>query len=205
MFNMTGGFKLLVISQPDMLAAPRFTFWLVPLLALLIWGGCGSAGLQRHNARVFDTTVFIVRHAEKDPTPGLANPLLTAAGQQRAVGLRDLLGQNIMLSAIFSTNTARTQATAQPLADQLKLPIQPYDARQLAVLAARIRREYRGRTVLVVGHSNTILETVEALGAARPVPVIGDNDYDYLLEVTIPRDSTWATTAVAHHYGSGNR
>ena len=83
--------------------------------------------------------------------------------------------------------------------------MQPYDPRQLPALASRLRRQYRGQAVLVVGHSNTILETVEAFGAPRPVPAIGDADYHYLLEVTLPRDSTQAATAVARRYGTGAR
>jgi phosphohistidine phosphatase SixA len=143
----------------------------------------------------------VVRHAEKDLTPNLPDPLLTPAGQQRAVALRDSLLRRKPLAAIFSTATSRTRATAELLAQALKLPIQDYDPKQLPALASRIRRNYAGQTVLVVGHSNTILETAEAFNAARPVPTIGDNEYDYLLEVKIPRDSTQAATAVARRYG----
>jgi broad specificity phosphatase PhoE len=178
--------------------------WLLPVLALLLFGNCSRQAWQAHYARSFETTVYIVRHAEKELTPGLADPPLTPAGQQRALALRDSLRHNVMLAAIFSTNTTRTRTTAQPLAQKLKLPIQPYDASQLAALASRIRREYKGREVLIVGHSNTILETAEALGAKRPVPAIGDNEYNYLLEVNIPRDSTQAATAVARRYGRSN-
>ena len=179
--------------------------WPLALLLLVLGGSCGRQFWQDHFAKGGLTRVYIVRHAEKDPTPGLADPPLTPAGQLRALELRDSLRHSTMLAAIFSTNTTRTRTTAQPLADRLKLPVQPYDARQLAALAARVRREYRGRTVLIVGHSNTILETVEAFGAARPLPRIGDRDYDYLLKVTIPRDSTQAATAVARRYGGGGR
>ncbi|WP_185817104.1 histidine phosphatase family protein [Hymenobacter metallilatus] len=178
---------------------------LLALLALLIGSNCSNKALQAHYARGLDTHVFIVRHAEKELTPGLADPPLTAAGQQRALALRDTLWRNAMLSGIFSTATNRTRSTAQPLADKRKLVVETYDARKLPELVARIRREYRGRTVLVVGHSNTILETVEAFGAPRPVPTIGDAEYDYLLEVRLPRDSTQAATATARRYGAASR
>ncbi|WP_375419398.1 histidine phosphatase family protein [uncultured Hymenobacter sp.] len=188
-----------------MMRFPHSFRWLLPALAvlLLLGGSCGPA-LQRHFAQGPNTHVYIVRHAEKDPAPGLADPSLTPAGRARALALQKELEQ-YWLSSIFSTNTIRTQATAQPLAEKLKLPVQPYDARQLAALASRIRSEYSGRAVLIVGHSNTILETVEAFDAARPVPAIGDEDYDYLLEVTLPRDSTRAATAVARRYGLPRR
>ncbi|TGE04248.1 histidine phosphatase family protein [Hymenobacter fodinae] len=174
--------------------------WLLPLLTLL--SSCGGSAHVSTSAA--PTTVYIVRHAEKDPTPGLADPALTEVGQQRAQALREeLVKAPRPVSTVFSTNTLRTRTTAMPLATQLQIPVEVYDARQLPKLASRIRREYAGKTVLVVGHSNTILETAEALGAPRPVPSVGDNDYNYLLEVSMPRDSTKASTAVARRYGAG--
>ncbi|MCA8830043.1 histidine phosphatase family protein [Hymenobacter pini] len=177
---------------------------LLAFLLLLLGSGCGRQALQNHLAKGFDTHVYIVRHAEKELTPGLPDPPLTAAGQQRALALRDTLRRNGMLSGIFSTATTRTRSTAQPLADALRLPVQAYDAKQLAALARRVRQEYRGKNVLIVGHSNTILETVEAFGAARPVPTVNDNEYNYLLEVTMPRDSTQPARATARRYGPAN-
>ncbi|SHJ48543.1 Histidine phosphatase superfamily (branch 1) [Hymenobacter daecheongensis DSM 21074] len=144
------------------------------------------------------TTVYIVRHAEKDLTPGLTDPPLTAAGEQRALALRQQL-QRRRVAAIFTTDTRRTRATAAPLAEALNLTPQVYDAKNLPALATRIRQEYAGRAVLVVGHSNTLLETAEALGATRPVPTVADAEYDYLLEVKLP--ATGAATATARRYG----
>lgn len=171
---------------------------LLALLVLLLGSCATSPPATRPGA---DTIVYIVRHAEKDPTPGLADPPLTPAGQQRTLALRDTLRER-KVEAVFSTSTARTRATAAPLASLKQQQVITYDAKQLPALAARIRREYRGRTVLVVGHSNTILETAEALGAARPVPAVGDNEFDYLLQVRVPQDSTRTATAVARRYGS---
>ncbi|WP_303311402.1 histidine phosphatase family protein [Hymenobacter sp. BT730] len=146
------------------------------------------------------TTVYIVRHAEKDLTPGLADPALTTQGEQRALALRDtLLNRNI--AAIFTTNTNRTRSTAAPLAAARNLTPEVYDAKQLPKLAARIRKDFAGRAVLVVGHSNTLLETVAALGAEKPMPAIGDEEYNYLLEVTIPQDTTKRPAAIARRYG----
>ncbi|NVO31790.1 phosphoglycerate mutase family protein [Hymenobacter lapidiphilus] len=147
------------------------------------------------------TRVYIVRHAEKDLTPGLTDPPLTAEGQTRAQALAAAIPRQTRLSAVFSTNTARTRTTAQPLAAARALPVLLYEARDLPALAARLRRDYPNQNVLVVGHSNTILETVDALGAPRPVPLIPDEAYDYLLEVRLPADAALPATAVAHHYG----
>ncbi|WP_375435505.1 histidine phosphatase family protein [uncultured Hymenobacter sp.] len=170
-----------------------------PLLALTT-----QCATRRSGAANQPTTIYIVRHAEKDLTPNLPDPSLTPEGQQRALALRDTLLRRKPWAAVFSTATSRTRTTAEPLAQVLKLPIQDYDPKQLPALARRIRQSYPGETVLVVGHSNTILETAEAFGAPRPVPTIGDNEYDYLLEVKLPRDSTQAATAVARRYGGSS-
>ncbi|GAB3292568.1 histidine phosphatase family protein [Hymenobacter tenuis] len=176
--------------------------WLLPVLLLLVGGAC-AAWQQKAKPKAY-TTVYIVRHGEKDLTPGLADPLLTAAGQQRAVALQQVLRKR-PVSAVFSTETSRTRGTVESLATARKLTILPYNARQLPELAARIRQEYSGQTVVVVGHSNTILETAEALGATRPVPTVKDNEYDYLLEVKIPRDATKLPTATARRFGAASR
>jgi broad specificity phosphatase PhoE len=175
--------------------------WL--LMPVILLSSCGGSAHLSTSAS--PTTVYIVRHAEKDPTPGLADPALTEIGQQRAQALREVLTKEPRpVATVFSTNTIRTRTTAVPLATQLQIPVEVYDARQLPKLASRIRREYAGKAVLVVGHSNTILETAEALGAPRPVPTVGDNEYNYLLEVTVPRDSTKASKIAARRYGAGN-
>jgi probable phosphoglycerate mutase len=166
------------------------------LLALLLSLLTGCTGSKPAESAV--TTVYIVRHAEKDLTPGLTDPPLTPAGEQRAQALRAALLKR-KVAAIFTTDTRRTRATAAPLAAALHLTPQTYDAKNQAALVSRIRTEYAGKTVLVVGHSNTILETAEALGAARPVPAVADAEYSYLLEVQLPAAGT--ATATAAHYG----
>ena len=164
--------------------------------------GCTVAGpSQLEPVVIRPTTVLIVRHAEKASATA-PDPPLSAAGEQRALALRDTLAR-FPVAAIYSTNTLRTRATAQPTAQARELTPMLYDAGKLPALAARIRRQYRiGQTVLIVGHSNTILETAEAFGVARPVPTVGDQEYSYLLRVTLPVDSTQAATVVARRYGA---
>src|SRR5687767_7346778 len=60
------------------------------------------------------TVVYVVRHAEK-ATNSPTDPDLSAAGQLRAVALKDTLSK-VILSAIYTTNYKRTQQTATPTA-----------------------------------------------------------------------------------------
>ncbi|GAA4387098.1 phosphoglycerate mutase family protein [Hymenobacter koreensis] len=143
-----------------------------------------------------------MRHAEKDTSVDPKDPPLTAAGTQRALALRDSLLRTPVV-AVYSTDTKRTRMTGQPLAEAKKLTVASYDPKPtgLAELAKLIRAQPRGKAVVVVGHSNTVLETVEALGAPRPVPAVGDEEYSYLFEVTIPANDAPAT-ARARRYGA---
>jgi broad specificity phosphatase PhoE len=171
------------------------------LVLVALTGGCTTPGSPRPEDEGV-TTIFIVRHAEKDPTPGLADPALTVAGQQRAEALRDTL-QRYPLAALYTTDTVRTRATLAPLATARGLEPRVYDAREPDELVERLRARHRGQAVLVVGHSNTVLPLIDALGAARPVPELTEADYDYLFEVTLRPDGM--ATARAHHYGARSR
>jgi broad specificity phosphatase PhoE len=144
-----------------------------------------AVGAQRENQSM---TVILVRHAEKAATPA-ADPPLTAAGEERA---RDLLSaiRDARVSAVITTQFARTKATAQPTVAALSLPTEVVSAGSAAThpqdVAAAVRKHV-GHTVLVVGHSNTVPAIIEALGAKRPPPIC-DAEYDNLYIVTIASD-----------------
>jgi phosphohistidine phosphatase SixA len=145
------------------------------------------------------TTIYVVRHAEKETSPTLTDPPLTSEGEQRALALRDTLGSR-NVEAVFVTNTERSRATAAPLATALQLTPQVYD--KTGDLAKRIVGELKGKTVLVVGHSNTVLPLVTELGATPEITRVEDGEYDYLFEVKIP--PTGAATVITHRYGVGH-
>lgn len=130
------------------------------------------------------TTIYLVRHAEKDLTPGLADPPLTPAGEARAQQLGRLLARRHP-AALFTTDTHRTRATLAPLAQATGRPLEVYDAKDQAALAARLRRDFGGKTVVVVGHSNTLLPLLAALGVAPLPSEIRDEEYNYLFKVKL--------------------
>ena len=135
-------------------------------------------------ARPPATTIYLVRHGEKDLTPGLADPPLTPAGEARAQLLAKRLARRHPV-ALFTTDTRRTRATLSPLAEATGLTPQVYSTKEQAVLAARLGKEFPGKTVVVVGHSNTLLPLLTAMGVG-PLPAeIRDEQYDLLFKVTI--------------------
>lgn len=158
-----------------------------------------AASIMASAARPPATTVYLVRHAEKDLTPGLADPPLTAAGEARAQLLAQRLARRHP-AALFTTDTRRTRATLAPLAQATGLEPLTYRAQEPAAFAARLAQEYAGKTVVVVGHSNTLLPLLAALGVAPLPSEIRDEEYDYLFKVTLRAGQP--TRLVMSRYGA---
>jgi len=150
------------------------------------------------------TTVYVVRHAEKDlSNPSEKNPALNAEGLKRAEDLLKALSKE-EITVIYSTNYNRTRQTAKPLAEKKGVTIQDYAPADFSGLAARIKSECAGKSVLVVGHSNTVLKIVEALGGQAPVQELNEEkDYDYLFKVVLDPQGKAETHTT--HYGKKAR
>lgn len=144
------------------------------------------------------TVVYLVRHAEKE-TVDLKdqNPSLSAKGFARAEALGNLLKEQ-PIGALYATKYIRTQHTLKPLSDSLSLEILQYEANDFVGLKERVLRNHQGQTVVVAGHSNTLLPILEAFGAKRPVPDISEQEYDYLFKVTLAPDGK--ATVETDHY-----
>ncbi len=143
-----------------------------------------ATGKTKVKVKPVVTTIYIVRHAEKDTASHTTDPALSAIGQVRAQALSQLLARR-RPAALFTTDTKRTRATLAPLAEALKLEPQGYDPHRGRDLADRITKEYVGKSVVVVGHSNTVLSLIDDFGATPPVEEIGENEYDYLFTVRV--------------------
>ena len=136
------------------------------------------------------TTVIFVRHAEKAAQPA-DNPGLNEAGKRRAAELaRQLVDADVVpglgVDAVFSTPYRRTEETAKPVADALGLTINSYDAADTEIFIEELVREYKGKIILVVGHSNTVPMMIGNMGASKNVPPIAEGEYDNIYLVSIP-------------------
>lgn len=134
---------------------------------------------------------YIVRHAEKEQatgdsvmfTPG--DPPLSEAGRVRAIALKDEL-KNKEISYIFSTNTIRTLATAQPL-NELKgdTKIELYNSKDSLDYFIQKLKAIKKGNCLIVGHSNTVDDIVNKLCGEIKIPKdLPDSEYDNLYIVT---------------------
>ena len=134
------------------------------------------------------TTMIFVRHAERALEPA-DDPGLNEAGKRRVAELtRQLVDADVVagIDAIYSTPFRRTLETAQPLATALGLEVNQYDPADNEAVLAEILKTYKGKIILVVGHSNTVPTLIADLGASKKVPPIGHSEYDNIYIVSIP-------------------
>ncbi|MES2319127.1 MAG: histidine phosphatase family protein [Pseudomonadota bacterium] len=133
------------------------------------------------------TIIYVSRHGEKSLEG--KDPDLSAQGQARARTLAVIL-RKVGIKNIFSSNTKRTQQTAQPLAAQAGVEVQLYDPSKPALVIDKIKA-LTGPTLLV-GHSNTVPDLVKMLGGAAGTP-IADDEFDRLYQVIIAPDGSVTT------------
>lgn len=147
----------------------------IAALSFLALGACASSSAPP------DTTIYLVRHAEKEAGP---DPDLTIVGRARA----DILAQELAgagLTSVWSTDTKRTVETAKPAAYQAGLPVQIYDPARLDAFAKQLKA--LPGNILIIGHSNTTPQLVEALGGKPGAPIVEATEYDRLYVVTVTR------------------
>jgi broad specificity phosphatase PhoE len=160
--------------------------WLLALAFSLGFAGNASAGIGPP-----DTIVVVVRHAEKS-TDDPRDPSLSDAGKARAEALAKAL-EGLPITHAVSTQYKRTHDTAAPTAKAhgIEVHVKPVDATNSATyatdLAAHIRKDHGGDALLVVGHSNTVPELVQAL-VGKPVAPMGDDEFDRIYVVTLSAD-----------------
>jgi phosphohistidine phosphatase SixA len=129
------------------------------------------------------TTVILVRHAEA--MQDSQDPGLTEAGTARAKALA-VLARDAQVSAVLTSQYKRTKDTAA----ELKVPVVETQvergkiADHASAVAKRITAEYAGKTVVVVGHSNTVPEIVKALSGAA-VTEIAHEEYSRVYVVVL--------------------
>jgi len=132
------------------------------------------------------TSFYVVRHAEKEATTPSGNMTtdvpLSAAGQERALALRDQM-QNLGIGTIYATPTNRTTATVRPLSAATGVAIQLYNATDPLFVKQLVR--HRGAPVLVVGHSNTVDDIVNTLAGKSLLQDLPDDQYGDLFIVRI--------------------
>jgi broad specificity phosphatase PhoE len=136
-----------------------------------------TAGLLACNPK----TIYVVRHAEKAVQgPNMTSDVpLSEKGMQRAGKLKEMLQQK-NVGFIFSTQTIRTTTTAKPLSDATGVPVQFYNHRDtLDKFVARVNATSK-KSVLIVGHSNTVDDVVNKFTGTNTLSDLPDSVYNKL-------------------------
>ncbi len=142
---------------------------------------CLAALFLARSALAESPIIFLVRHAERSAISGRvpSDTGLSEVGRARAQALAQEL-KDAKLTAIFTSEYKRTQQTAAPLAEALGIRPEVVAAGDLRSLRAKLKAA-RGNA-LVVGHSNTLPQIINALGVSGRV-AIAESDYDNLFLV----------------------
>lgn len=145
-------------------------------------------------------TVILVRHAEK--VDASADPLLSEAGQRRAVDLAVTLSGSD-LTHVFTSPLQRTVLTARPAAEAHAITPETISFEggteaHVRRVVERVRALPADAVVLVVGHSNTVPLIAGALGETGPAEM-ADCEYDRLTVISVEDDGDSPT--VIGRYG----
>jgi len=129
------------------------------------------------------TTYYFIRHAEKDRSNATdKDPNLLQKGIFRAAKWSYVL-EHIKFNAVYSTDYNRTRQTAQPTAEKNNVEISIYNPNVLN--SSEFIKNTKGKTVFVVGHSNTTPAFVNAVIGKEKYEDIDDNNNANLYIVTI--------------------
>ncbi len=132
------------------------------------------------------TTYYLIRHAEKDLSdPSNRNPHLTKEGKARAERWATYF-KDIPLDAIYSTDYERTQQTVAPIAYDKELAVLSYDPKNMDTKG--FMEDTEGKTVLIVGHSNSTPTLVNSLIEEERYEQIDESIHENLYVVVIKGD-----------------
>ena len=132
------------------------------------------------------TTYYLIRHAEKDRTNTTnKNPSLNSDGLIRAEKWAKNF-ENIKLDGVYSTDYNRTQQTAATTAKSKGLIVQSYNPSKM--YDSIFKKNTKGKTVLVVGHSNTTPVFANTILGQKKYKNMADNDNASLYIVTVVND-----------------
>ena len=127
------------------------------------------------------TSFILIRHADITPAPG--DPFLNVEGLERADELVRVLSE-IELDRVYSTDYNRTTQTALPTADAQGLTIINYYGFDHDIVIDDILENANEGKVLIVGHSNTTANFLNALTGTTDYPDLSEDSFDDMFIVS---------------------
>ena len=131
------------------------------------------------------TKVYLIRHAEKDRTDKTnSNPHLNSLGEERSLRWKTFF-KNIEFDEFYSTNYHRTIETIKPISNGREIVI--YNPSTINYKDFILKN--KGKTILVVGHSNTIPKFANNLINEKIYQNISDSNNSNLYVINICENS----------------
>lgn len=169
---------------------------LIPVLGIVM----AATGIFWLGSWARTTVVVLVRHAEAGTTTS-GDPDLSPAGEKRVAPLGTLVADMLAdrkVDYLYAADTRRAQQTAAPVANEFKLPINVIASSDWSGLAARIKREHRGKTIMVVGYASTLPGVISQLSGRDYA--MREDEYDAVYVVVLP--SPGETRVIRLRYGA---
>jgi 2,3-bisphosphoglycerate-dependent phosphoglycerate mutase len=133
------------------------------------------------------STYILVRHAEKDTSVKTnRDPALSKEGEQRAMNLVEAL-KDYKIDAVYSTNYVRTKSTVAPIAKKYGQDVQTYNPSEAKAFNEQLLA-MKGKTILIVGHSNTVPGMINLLLKEQKFKDLDDSVYNKIFVVTVNGD-----------------
>lgn len=159
--------------------------FLIFILTMVSFGTISKGTIQKQEQM---TTYYFIRHTEKDESdPHNRDPELTDAGRERAAQWAEVF-KEVDFDLIYSSDFTRTKETAKTIAQSKDKPIELYDARKLHDEV--FQKNTKGRTVLVVGHSNTNPKFINLILGENKYEDLPESEYGSLFIINIAPDGT---------------
>ena len=157
---------------------------LILLITLVAFPSCKEKTSEKDENII--ATYYLIRHAEKDRGDKKnKDPHLTTIGRQRADNWKKHF-KDITFDAVYSTDYNRTKETATPTAKANDLIIHIY--KPLDNNIEEFIEKTKGKTVLIVGHSNTTPKFVNELLGEDKYDDIEDHNNANMYKVTFTKD-----------------
>ncbi|PKW20996.1 SixA phosphatase family protein [Flavobacterium lindanitolerans] len=132
------------------------------------------------------TTLYLIRHAEKADFSG--NPELSDAGMKRAKSWAAYF-EKTPIDLFYTTMYKRTQQTCSAIAATKQKDIIFYKPEAMDL--KKIIAENPGKTLLIVGHSNTIPNYINKLLGTAKYADIPEPEFGNLYRITVTGEEIW--------------
>lgn len=140
---------------------------------------CSAQETTNNNNKI--TKIVLLRHAEK-VKDGSKDPELSEEGLIRAERL-SLMLSDFAIDKLYATNYIRTKKTLGIISEKKNISITNYNAKNTDFAKNLVKNEL-GKTVIIVGHSNTIPKLVNVLIGKDKYTDLPENEYGKLWVLT---------------------